>query len=393
MSHAATTQTPLDRAPRRSWLRAAFACTFLSVPVLFSAAAQDSPSKKESAAEDPADGIQWHDLESWGIEGRGWPDSAVASYYDRLPAKAEKIVRPPVWSLSRHSAGLSARFNTDASEIRIRYEVGSERLAMPHMPATGVSGADLYALDGDGVWKWVSASKPTEKTTEHHVAGLDPGMRSYTVYLPLYNSTVKMSIGVPAGAEFQPVAPREEKPIVFYGTSITHGACASRPGMTHPALLGRWLDRPVINLGFSGNGKMEPEVGALLAEIDAAAYVIDCLPNMNGGQVAERAAPLVRQLRISRPDTPIVLVEDRTYTNAWIMAERRERHRASRAALVKAYDELVASGVKNLHYLEGDALLGDDHEAATDGSHPNDLGFFRQAKAMEPVLREALGME
>ncbi|MCB1092456.1 MAG: hypothetical protein KDL87_13045, partial [Verrucomicrobiae bacterium] len=153
----------------------------------------------------------------------------------------------------------------------------------------------------------------------------------------------------------------------------------------------RRLDRPVINLGFSGNGKMEPEVGALLAELDPAVYVIDCLPNMVAAEVAERAEPLVRQIRESRPDTPIVLVEDRTYGWSWVKASSRERHQTSRAALIRAFDNLVASGVKHLHYLEGADLLGNDDEGTTDGSHPNDLGFVRQSDAFEPVLRKALG--
>lgn len=344
------------------------------------------------AADPPAPEIVWHDVSGWGVEGQGWAPEDLKARYDRLPAKAEKIVRPPVWSLSRNSAGMSFRFNTDAATIQLRHTVASASLGMPHMPATGVSGIDLYALD-DGKWKWVEVSRPKEVTTTHVVSGLDPALRTYLAYLPLYNSTVKVEVGVPKGATFQPVAPRKDKPIVFYGTSITHGASASRPGMPHPAILGRRLDKPVINLGFSGNGKMEPEVGALLTEIDAAVYVIDCLPNMTEPEVAERAEALVRQLREARPDTPIILVEDRTYANTWIMKSKRDRHAGSRSAFIRAYDNLVKSGVKGLSYVEGEALLGDDTEGTTDGSHPNDLGFMRQADVLEPYLRKALGME
>lgn len=340
----------------------------------------------------PAPGVVWHDVSEWGVEGQGWAPDALKSRYDRLPAKAEGVVRAPVWSLSRHSAGLLCRFNTDATTLMVRHTVGSDNVAMPHMPATGVSGVDLYALN-EGKWKWVEVSRPKSAETTHTVSGLDPGLRTWAAYLPLYNSTLKIEIGVPKGATFQRVAPRTEKPIVFYGTSITHGASASRPGMPHPAILGRRLDKPVINLGFSGNGKMEPELGALLTEIDAAVYVIDCLPNMVEEEVAERAEPLIRQLREARPDTPIVMVEDRTYANTWIMKAKRERHAGSRSAFVRAYDALVKSGVKGLYYVEGEALLGDDSEGTTDGSHPNDLGFMRQADILEPVLREALGMK
>ncbi len=289
---------------------------------------------------------------------------------------------------------MATRFNTDATEIQIRYTVGSGSLAMPHMPATGVSGVDFYALDTDKKWKWVQVTKPAKGTEIiGKISGIDPGMRAWMAYLPLYNSTVKIEIGVKEGTKFQGIAPRNEGSLLFYGTSITHGACASRPGMAHPAILGRRLDRPVVNLGFSGNGKMEPEVGALMSELDPAVYIIDCLPNMNGDEVAQRTEPLVKQLREARPDTPIILVEDRTYTNSWIHRSMRERHAASRSSLIRAYDNLVSSGVKNLYYLKGEDLLGDDTEGATDGSHPNDLGFMRQADKFEPVIRKALGIK
>jgi lysophospholipase L1-like esterase len=170
-----------------------------------------------------------------------------------------------------------------------------------------------------------------------------------------------------------------------------HGACASRPGISMTAIIGRRLDCPTINLGFSGNGRMEAEVGALLTELDAAVYVIDCLPNMDAEAVTERAEPLCRQLRAARPNVPIVLVEDRTYTHARFSSSSRERHATSRAALRKAFENLTAAGVKNLHYVEGDQLLGDDDEATTDGSHPNDLGMVRYADVYEKVLRRILG--
>ncbi|MEX2580897.1 MAG: SGNH/GDSL hydrolase family protein [Verrucomicrobiales bacterium] len=344
------------------------------------------------AADDGDAEFEWHSVVDW-VEGRGWPTDILESPYDRLPAKARGFVRDPVWNLSRHSAGMLFRFNANATEFKIRYTVGSENLSKVNVTAIGASGVDLYALASDGQWKWVDVTRPKGLETVHTVSGLDPGMRAYMAYLPLFNSVEEISVGFPKDTEFQPVAPREKKPIVFYGTSITHGASASRPGMTHVALLGRRLDKPVVNLGFSGNGRMEPEVGALLSEIDASLYVIDCLPNMQGDQVAERTEPLVQQLRRARPDIPIVLVEDRSFSNAWLFKAHRTRHRDNRTALAKAYDNLVSSGITDLYYLEGDSLLGEDTEATTDGSHPSDLGFMRQADAFEPVLREALGMQ
>lgn len=335
------------------------------------------------------DGIAWYDVAQWGVEGKAW--DATARTYDRLPAKAEGVVRAPVWSLSRHSAGMAARFETSASKILVRYKLLSASLAMPHMPATGVSGIDLYAEDDQGRWRWLGVTRPAAQEVSATLAdGIAPGKRKYMAYLPLYNGVESLAIGVPQGEPFTPIAPRAQKPIVYYGTSIAHGACASRPGMSFSAILGRWLDRPVVNLGFSGNGEMDPEVVALLAEIDAAVYVIDCLPNMEASAVAKRAEPLVRRLRKSHATTPILLVEDRTYANTAFLQDRRARHDASRAALRAAYDSLIAQGVGDLYYLEGERLLGDDGEATTDGSHPSDLGMFRMAESLLPTLRTIL---
>ena len=296
-----------------------------------------------------------------------------------------------MWGLSRDSAGMMVRFKTDAKSIYTRYTLAKSNLAMPHMPATGVSGLDLYARDDMGQWRWVQVTRPSAQKVEAMIiSDLAPGSREYAAYLPLYNGIESLEIGVPAGAKFDGLAPRTEKPIIFYGTSITHGACASRPGMVHTAILGRRFDQPVLNIGFSGNGRMDAAVGELMTEIDAAVYVIDCLPNMQPVDVAAKCVPLVKQLRAARPNTPIVLVEDRRFTNAWITPNKSKFHDENHAALRKAFEQLKKDGVAKLHYIEGDALYGTDTEGATDASHANDLGFMRQADVMEPVLRAAL---
>ena len=344
------------------------------------------------AAQAPAVKLQWHDVTKWGVEGRILPDQERARWFDRLPASAQGKVTSAVWSLSRDSAGMMARFRTDASAIHVHYKVMKSALAMPHMPATGVSGIDLYARDGQGRWKWVQVTRPaTQEITAEVIKGLAPGEREYAAYLPLYNGVESLEIGVPEGARFEGLAPRA-KPIVFYGTSITHGACASRPGMVHTGILGRRLDRPVVNLGFSGNGRMDQAVGEYLVQIDAAAFVIDCLPNMNAAAVREKCIPLVKQLRAARPTVPIILVEDRRFTNDWITPEKRQFHTDNHAALRECYEKLLAEGVSGLSYIEGDHLYGDDTEGATDASHASDLGFMRQADIFEPFLRKALGM-
>lgn len=335
--------------------------------------------------------LTWRDVTTWGVEGRAFGDMERKRWFDRLPAVADGKVTVAVWGLSRDSAGMMVRFKTDAKVIWADYTLLKERLAGANMTAIGASGLDLYARDDQGKWRWVGVSRPDKKEVRQEIiGGLAPGYREYAVYLPLYNGVESLSLGVPPDAKFEPLPPRTELPIVFYGTSITHGASASRPGMVHTAILGRRFDRPVVNLGFSGNGRMDEAVGELLTKIEAAAYVIDCLPNMNADAVRQKCVPLVKQLRAAHPNTPIVLVEDRRNTNSWILPARNQHHTDNHAALRESFARLQKDGVKGLHYLAGDDLLGHDAEGATDGSHPNDLGFVRQADLFEPVLRTAL---
>jgi hypothetical protein len=336
--------------------------------------------------------LVWTDIRALGVEGRGWNDPKAC--FARLPAKAEKLVRPAVWNLSRHSAGMLVRFITSASRIHARWAVTSSNLAMSHMPATGVSGLDLYVKTVDGKWRWLAVGIPKSQTNSAElVSGMPAGEREYILYLPLYNGTEFAELGVPATDSIRsagPWGPGNRKPIVFYGTSILHGGCASRPGMPHSAILGRRFNWPTINLGFSGNGRMEPELAELLAELDPAVYVLDCLPNMTPENTKERVEPFVRRLRQAHPATPIVLVEDRVFANAFLKPAQMKRHEDNHRELRAAFDRLKKSGIRNLHYVKGEKLLGDDGEATVDGSHPTDLGFMRQAEVLAPVLKPLL---
>ena len=335
--------------------------------------------------------LSWHDVTTWGVEGRAFGDLKRERWFDRFPAIADGKVTPAVWNLSRDSAGMMVRFKTDSAIIWADYTLFRERLNGVNMTPIGASGLDLYARDDTGHWRWVGVARPEKKEVRVElINSLAPGLREYAIYLPLYNGVEKLSIGVDPAAQFAPLAPRTDKPIVFYGTSITHGASASRPGMVHTAILGRRFDRSVINLGFSGNGRMDAAVGDLLNKIDAAIYVIDCLPNMDAAGVREKCIPLVKQLRAAHPITPIVLVEDRRFPNSWIQPKKNQFHNDNHAALRECFEKLKLAGVTGLYYIPGDDFLGSDTEGSTDGSHPNDLGFLRQADVMEPILRAAL---
>ena len=340
-----------------------------------------------------ADGLVWYDVRGLEIEGQGWVDPEAP--FVRLPERAKTIVRPPVWDLSLRSAGLLVRFVTDATAISARWTVTSNSLAMDHMPATGVSGLDLYAWDADR-WRWAGVGRPNLPNETRQSGPLTSGLRAgeklFQLYLPLYNGTQQVQIGIAEENVIRP-APRpaeRARALCFYGTSIVHGGCASRPGMAYPAILGRRLDLPVINLGFSGNGPMDLELAPLLAELDPAVYILDALPNMSTEKVVERAQKFVEIIRRSRPETPIILVENIVYQRAPLLEPSQRSHEFKNAALRDVFKALRNSGHDKLWLVPGDTLLGDDGDATVDGTHPTDLGFHRMADALEPTLREAL---
>ncbi len=332
---------------------------------------------------DPCSEELWYDGRLLLLEGKGWENTE--SYYDRLPAPAKDKVRAPVWDLSHDSAGMCLRFVTEATSIKIRWTLRKNDLALPHMPATGVSGIDLYMRTDDSRWTFVQNGRPHSVSNEASFR-VAPGGECL-LYLPLYNGVESIKIGVPKDKTLS--KPRESpgkqnRPIVFYGTSITQGGCASRPGMACTAIVRRQLDMPVINLGFSGNGKMEPEMADLLAELNPVAYVLDCLWNMRPAEVSERVGPFVKKLRAVRPSTPILLVEDSSVSNTTPTEKG--------TILRRICEDLKAEGITDLHFLSNRDMLGTDGDGTVDGCHPNDIGMRRQATVFRKSLATILGI-
>src|ERR1019366_7858009 len=210
------------------------AAAFTVSPVWF-AAAQPAPGPAGTNDTPP-----WHDIRQFGVEGRGWNDTR--DFYDRLPARAETMVRKPVWELSRNSAGMCVRFVTDATTLRARWALTESWLYLPNMTAIGKSGLDLYVKTDCG-WRWLAVGVPAAQTNDVKLAGKRlPGKREYILYLPLYNGVKFVELGIAATnvlGKAPAWGPGERKPVVFYGTSILQGASASRPGMVRSAMLQR----------------------------------------------------------------------------------------------------------------------------------------------------------
>ena len=365
-----------------------------------------APARDDIARYDPymavADvatgGLQWIDGEGLPIEGRAFDDTEL--YYDRLPSNITAKVNAGVRNRRHTTAGMQFRFATDSRKLVFKWVPYSRHLSMDHMPATGVSGIDVYRFDaGLGGWEFVKGGRIRKANEGVLEVDWRPG-EACLVNLPLYNGIKEFKLGMEPGAAVRPAPPRKNgvtKPVVFYGTSITQGACASRPGMSFVNIVGRNLDVPVVNLGFSGSGVMELEMSEHLARIDASCYVLDCLWNMGtatgetanaaggrreGRNVEENYEPFIRNLRAKRPDVPIVMAgQCFVYGGA---SNAKERY------VETLYRRLVSEGWKKLHFLPGKGMYGKDRDGSVEGIHPNDWGMMHLARAYSHAVKEAL---
>ena len=332
------------------------------------------------------DQLKWTDARELGVLGQGWTDTDRP--YDRFPKHMQAQISEALWVRSRNASGLRLHVTTDSPVLAADWNVINDPIYGDKMGMSVVSGLDLYVRH-EGRWHWRAMTWPDthEPTRKFLFQEMLPGEHEYILYFPPLNDLEYLALGVAPDAKLQPAPALPGKPILFYGTSIVHGGCASRSGMTYPAILGRRFDRNFYNLGFGGQGRMEIEVARLLAELDPAVYVIDPLPNLQPDEVAERAEPFIRTLRDAHPDTPIVLVENVTYADTIFIPERAKRIAGNNAAFRNAYDKLLDEGMTGLTWVPGGDLLGHDDEATVDGVHPTDLGFMRMADVLEPVLK------
>ncbi len=337
--------------------------------------------------------IKWHSGAEFPVEGRAW--QATARAYDRLPADAEPLVRPKVWELGQNSAGLTISFITDSPEIHLRWKARFNN-EMPHMTDIGIKGFDLYCWsEKDQIWQWAGSAKGWNAGPNFQVKiidKMDRNTKNFRLYFPLYDAPDSLEIGILPGSVIKPYHHnyKTNKPIVFYGTSITQGGCASRPGLAYPATIGRELNMPTVNLGFSGNGNMEIALANLLAGIDASCFVLDCLPNMTPEMVSERVVPFVNRLWQAHPCTPVILVSTAQHANSWLTDSTRKILEQKNFNLVKAFESLYQSQKSPLYLIRPEDLIFPDNEGTVDGVHLNDLGFVRMAERLAPAIKKAL---
>jgi hypothetical protein len=216
---------------------------------------------------------------------------------------------------------------------------------------------------------------------------MKPEMREYEMFLPLYDGVVDLEVGIDSSSEIRRPAKKTGRPIVFYGTSITQGGCASRPGMVCTNIISRKLNRECINFGFSGNGRMEQPIAEVLAGINASVYVVDCVANMTAAQIRDSMAPLTEIIRKRRPATPVVFIEGVYNQNSFLDSALLKQLTEKNRSLREGYRDLLKRGYRNIYYIESGHAIGDDHEGTVDGVHFTDLGFMRFADFLMADLK------
>lgn len=329
----------------------------------------------------------------FSLNGLAWFDSE--KIYSRLPRNAGVKYSDGVDTLAWNTSGVQVRFCAHLSKLKIKAKLYNKP-SFDHMAAIGECGFDVYVSE-TGTPKYYASCRNSNlsDTVDSLVIDLpEPKSLNITVNLPLYCGVHDFMLGLDYNAEITPVKPYStDKRVIFYGTSITQGGCASRPGMSFTNILSRKFDCEFINLGFSGNGKGEPELSELFTQIARPGlFVLDYDGNCDYERLKNTMPDFIKIYREVRPEVPILVISCVPFAKELINPEAVATRIKKRDLQRSFVEQFRAEGDKNIHFLDGGTLYGGDdwEETVVDGVHPTDLGFYRIAKTLEPVVRDLL---
>ncbi len=339
--------------------------------------------------------FNWIDLsqdKSIKLQGQLWSNQ-LKERFDRLPASYENQVRKEVWSLSRNSAGIYLDFHTVADSIVLKYTYQGKE-SLKNITSIGVSGIDLYAFTTDKRWVWVQGKYISFKKEDMTIVFSElkgTKISKYRLYFPLYNSVANFKMGLNKNVPLKPLH-NAARPVIVYGTSIAQGASASRAGLAWTAFLGRQIDVPVVNLGFSGNGRLEKELVDLIASEEASVYIIDCLPNLvafTDEEVYQRLVYALKTLRSKHPKTPIIFTEHADATIDLLNNSSQQEYERVNRNFRKFMAENITGKDKDVYVVTAESInLGIDD--TIDGIHPSDMGMKKYADAYLKVIQKLL---
>ncbi|MCK5729766.1 MAG: SGNH/GDSL hydrolase family protein [Draconibacterium sp.] len=337
-----------------------------------------------------ADGIVWFDAHEkpFGLVGFEWINND--GVYRRLPVNPDWEITKHVDDLSNHTAGGQVRFSTNSKKILVKVELAG-RSNMYHMPATGQSGFDLYVRK-NGIQRYIRTTRFPHDSVNYQYElykSEENKLQDFTINFPLYNGVKSLQIGIGQGSIVQaPPAFSFGGKIVIYGTSITQGGCVSRPGMAYSNILSRKLDAQFVNLGFSGNGKGEPALANLINQIFDVSFIILDYEANAGKTIKNTLVPFIEILREQHPQTPILVMSKIRYAIHFKKSPTFDMYIDLRDFQKNVVVERVTAGDKNIYFLDGSKVLGDDYyECTVDGVHPSDLGSDRIANALLTAIK------
>ena len=328
--------------------------------------------------------------EPFALEGLAWRHENKKPYY-RLPEwMTQNEINEGALQLSNCTSGACIRFRSDSSMITLKAKLAHGN-DMNHMPRNGSNGFDSYCKCGEGELTYcMTVSIVRDMQEVKAVCGRNPDHKlcEWVINLPLYGGVTEIQLGFEENSTLLPPLPHAvNAPVLFYGSSITQGGCASRPGNMYSSMLCRKVDAEQINLGFSGSGKGEVAVAKAIADLKLSAFVYDYDHNAPTLQhLKDTHEQFFKIIREKQPDLPVIMLSKCDFYEINGDAERRE-------VIRQTYENAIKAGDKNVYFIDGETLFEGDEmrDACTvDRCHPNDLGFFRMYKNILPVLKQAL---
>lgn len=290
-----------------------------------------------------------------------------------------------------NSTGLAVVFSTDSRSISAKWTTASKSLGSNMTPIFH-SGLDLY-IKKDGKWVFAGVARPkTKGVTEHEfviVKRMDEGVKECMLYLPMFNTLQSLEIGVDEGATINPIPSPFKHKILFVGSSLTHGASASRPGACYVARMGRMLNAETPNIGLSGKCRLDDFFANIVCATKADAYFFDTFSNSTKKHIEERLYNFVKRIATAHPDKPLIFLQTvKRDAGIFDVGARKRNDDQSNAA--RALMPQIRKEFPNVYFLDPGFVVGDDGEGTVDGVHLNDLGVQRTLDHIMPQVKKIL---
>ena len=347
--------------------------------------------------------VKWVDAQSLTHLGKL---CKTTNPYHRIEVASYPELNQREAQLLRKSAGEAILFETNSKTIWVRPKFGFAR-ETAGMPRNASCGFNLY-IERDGAWTWAASKSNSVYSIKDGVitavdkngtrlldrplqviSDMDDSSKKCIIYLPLYSELLHLEIGVEEGAEIKALENPFRHKIAIFGSSFTHGSCASAAGQTYPAFLQRQTGLYFCGLGMSGNSKLQPCLGRFLGSTDADAIVVDAFSNPSIKTIDERIDLFIGEIRAQRPEVPIIFLRTiyRENRNFDTKSEKREQDRIDHVEKVMAR---VKKSYDDVYFIDVEDQTGTDHETSADGIHPTSWGYKRWADAIQKPLLKIL---